>query len=50
MLTTYSQQNLQIMSLLVIGTVAYDGLETPFGVRERILGGSATYIGLSASY
>ncbi len=38
------------MSLLVIGTVAYDGLETPFGVRERILGGSATYIGLSASY
>ena len=38
------------MSLLVIGTVAYDGLETPFGIRERILGGSATYIGLSASY
>ena len=38
------------MSVLVIGTVAYDGLETPFGVRERILGGSATYIGLSASY
>ena len=38
------------MSLLVIGTVAYDGLETPFGIRERILGGSATYLGLSASY
>ena len=38
------------MSLVVIGTVAYDGLETPFGIRERILGGSATYIGLSASY
>ncbi len=38
------------MSLLVIGTVAFDGLETPFGIRERILGGSATYIGLSASY
>ena len=38
------------MSLLVVGTVAFDGLETPFGVRERILGGSATYIGMSAGY
>ncbi|KRO82598.1 MAG: PfkB family carbohydrate kinase [Cryomorphaceae bacterium] len=38
------------MSLLVVGTVAFDGLETPFGIRERILGGSATYIGISAGY
>jgi sugar/nucleoside kinase (ribokinase family) len=38
------------MSLLVVGTVAFDGLETPFGVRESILGGSATYIGMSAGY
>ena len=38
------------MSLLVVGTVAFDGLETPFGVRESILGGSATYIGISAGY
>ena len=38
------------MSLLVIGTVAFDGIETPFGKVDRILGGSATYIGISASY
>jgi sugar/nucleoside kinase (ribokinase family) len=38
------------MSLLIVGTVAFDGLETPFGVRESILGGSATYIGISAGY
>jgi len=38
------------MSLLVVGTVAFDAIETPFDKRERIIGGSATYIGLSASY
>ena len=38
------------MSLVVIGSVAYDGIETPFGKRERTLGGSCTYIALSASY
>jgi len=38
------------MSLLVVGSVAYDGIETPFGKTERILGGSATYISLAASY
>ena len=38
------------MSLLVIGTVAFDGIETPFGKVDKILGGSATYIGISASY
>ena len=38
------------MSLLVVGTVAFDGLETPFGIRGRILGGSATYICISAGY
>ena len=38
------------MSLLIVGTVAFHGLETPFGVRESILGGSATYIGISAGY
>tara|TARA_R110002111_G_scaffold219779_2_gene281939 strand:- start:109 stop:1041 length:933 start_codon:yes stop_codon:yes gene_type:complete len=37
------------MSLLTIGTVAFDALETPFGKTDKILGGSATYIGLSAS-
>jgi sugar/nucleoside kinase (ribokinase family) len=38
------------MSILVVGSVAYDGIETPFGKTDRILGGSATYLSLSASY
>lgn len=38
------------MNLLVVGTVAFDALETPFGKTDKILGGAATYIGLSASY
>ncbi|HRF77406.1 MAG TPA: PfkB family carbohydrate kinase [Chitinophagales bacterium] len=38
------------MSLLVVGTVAFDAIETPFGKKDKIIGGSATYIGLSASY
>lgn len=38
------------MSILVVGSVAYDGIETPFGKRDRILGGSATYLSLTASY
>lgn len=38
------------MSILVVGSVAYDGIETPFGKRDRILGGSATYISLTSSY
>ena len=37
------------MSLLAIGSVAFDDVETPFGRRERALGGSATYFSLSAS-
>ncbi|MEW6470193.1 MAG: PfkB family carbohydrate kinase [Bacteroidota bacterium] len=38
------------MSLLIVGTVAFDAIETPFGKTDRIIGGAATYIGLSASY
>ncbi len=38
------------MSLLVIGTVAFDAIETPFGKTDKIIGGAATYISLSASY
>ena len=38
------------MSLLVIGTVAFDAIETPFGKTDKILGGAATYISLAASY
>lgn len=38
------------MPLVVVGSVAYDGVETPHGKVDRILGGSCTYIALSASY
>ncbi len=38
------------MSLLVVGSVAYDGVETPHGKVDRMLGGAATYISLVASY
>ncbi len=38
------------MSILVVGSVAYDGIETPFGSIDRVLGGSATYISLTSSY
>lgn len=38
------------MSVLIVGSVAYDGLETPFGKVDRILGGSASYISLASSY
>jgi len=38
------------MSLLVVGSVAYDSVKTPFGVADDILGGSATYFSVSASY
>jgi sugar/nucleoside kinase (ribokinase family) len=37
------------MSVLVVGTVAFDSIETPFGSAERILGGSAAYFALGAS-
>jgi sugar/nucleoside kinase (ribokinase family) len=37
------------MSLLIVGTVAFDAIETPFGKTDKILGGAATYITLSAS-
>ncbi|WP_017259542.1 PfkB family carbohydrate kinase [Pedobacter arcticus] len=38
------------MSLVVIGTVAFDAIETPFGKTDKILGGAATYASLAASY
>ncbi len=37
------------MSLLAVGTMAFDALETPFGKVDRIIGGSATYVAWSAS-
>ena len=42
--------SIQIMNkLLIVGTVAFDAIETPFGKTDKILGGAATYISLSAS-
>jgi sugar/nucleoside kinase (ribokinase family) len=35
--------------LVIVGTVAFDAIETPFGKTDKILGGAATYIGLAAS-
>ena len=37
------------MSLTVVGSVAFDAVETPFGKRERMLGGAATHFALSAT-
>ncbi len=38
------------MSILVVGSVAFDTLKTPYGERQKILGGAATYFSLAASY
>ena len=38
------------MSIVVVGSVAFDSLKTPYGERQKILGGAATYFSLSASY
>ena len=37
-------------SILVVGSVAFDSLKTPFGTADEILGGSATYFSVAASY
>src|SRR5210317_1056985 len=36
--------------LVIVGTVAFDAIETPFGKTDKILGGAATFIGLAASH
>src|SRR5919201_966781 len=38
------------MSIVVVGSVAYDTIQTPSGKVERVLGGAATYFALAASY
>ena len=38
------------MSLLTIGTVAFDDIETPFGKVEKVIGGACTYASYAASY
>lgn len=50
---THLRHNFQshpFMSLVIVGSMAFDSLETPFGKAERIVGGAATYAGLSSSY
>ncbi|HET7872829.1 MAG TPA: sugar kinase, partial [Terriglobales bacterium] len=38
------------MSLLVVGSVAFDAIKTPYGKTDKILGGAATYFSLAASF
>lgn len=38
------------MSILVVGSVAFDSIKTPFGEKEKVLGGSATYFSVAASF
>ncbi len=38
------------MSLLVVGSFAYDALESPYGKVDRTLGGAATYFSIAASF
>jgi sugar/nucleoside kinase (ribokinase family) len=38
------------VSLLVVGSVAYDALESPYGKVERTLGGAATYFSVAAAF
>jgi sugar/nucleoside kinase (ribokinase family) len=38
------------MSLITVGTMAFDAIETPFGKTNRVIGGSATYVAWAASY
>jgi sugar/nucleoside kinase (ribokinase family) len=48
---TYTKRPiLSYMSLLVVGSMAFDAIETPFGKTDKIVGGAATYISLAASY
>ena len=37
------------MSITVVGTMAFDAIETPFGKTDKIIGGSATYVAYAAS-
>lgn len=39
-----------MVDLIIVGTLGYDNIETPFGKRENVLGGSASYAGIAASF
>jgi sugar/nucleoside kinase (ribokinase family) len=49
-LTQRVQDTIRTMSLVVVGSVAYDAVETPHGRVDRMLGGAGTYIALAAGY
>src|SRR6478672_9472595 len=49
-LQSNSQRPVQSMSPLVVGSVAFDAVETPFGKCEKMLGGSASHFSISASF
>ena len=44
------EQKYYKMSLLTVGSVAFDAIETPFGKTDKIIGGAGTYIALAASF
>src|SRR6185312_17145592 len=44
-----SKRNRKFMSLIVVGTMAYDAIETPFGKTDKIVGGAALYAAYAAS-
>jgi sugar/nucleoside kinase (ribokinase family) len=44
------EEDFSVMSLLVVGSVAFDSIQTPYGEAEEIAGGSATYFSVTASY
>src|SRR5512140_3286557 len=43
-------RELRPMSITVVGTVAFDAIQTPFGKVDRCIGGSATYFSVAASF
>src|SRR4030095_4415689 len=47
---TFQPSQPKTSSVVVVGTVAFDSIETPFGSSDRIVGGAATYISLAAFY
>lgn len=46
----YLAQNFSYMSLIIVGSMAFDAIETPFGKTDKILGGAATFACLASSY
>src|SRR4026208_2470381 len=47
---TFQPSPAKTSSIIIVGTVAFDSIETPFGKAERIIGGTGAYISMSSSY